>query len=160
MIKSTFIVVLGLLLFLPAAQAGEKFEFVHCYSGTWTPMHENKDMPYIDTYKLDGIIMSKSENKFLANASTHCEGIGIGQGPKAKVTSYCIAIDPDGDMLMWGGPRKEGVIEREFGQGTGKYKGIKGNHRSERIAAAKKPLKPRTFQECRNLTGTIELSPK
>ena len=104
--------------------------------------------------------MSKSDNKFLDNASTHCEGIGIGQGAKAKITSYCIAIDPDGDWTTWGGPRKEGVIDREFREGTGKYKGLKGTIRSERIANTKKQLKPNTFHQCRKFTGTIEMAPQ
>ena len=157
MIRSAFVVVLGLLMFLPAAQAEEKYELNHCYSGTWRPIHENKDLPDLWTYKLDGIFMSKSDNKFLDNVSTHCEGIGIGQGAKTKVTSYCIAIDPDGDWITWGGPRKEGVIEREFREGTGKYEGLKGTIKSELIANTKKQVKPNTFQQCRKFTGTIEM---
>lgn len=160
MIRSALVVVLGLLLFLPAAQAEEKYELNHCFSGTGFYIHENKDLPALFTYKLDGILISKSDHKFLDNLSTHCEGIGIGQGAKTKVTSYCIAIDPDGDWITWGGPRKEGVIKREFNEGTGKYKGLKGTIVSEKLAATKKQVKPGTFQECRKFTGTFEMAPQ
>ena len=162
MIRSALIVVLGLLLSIPAVQAGETAEYVHCYSGSWTPMHDSKDLPGLWTYELEGIVMSKSDNKFLDNASTHCRGMGIVRpGSKPQVISYCVAIDPDGDMLIWGGPRQQGgAHERPYGQGTGKYKGIKGSHKSEHLAEAKKHVKSRTMQGCRTMKGTFELPPK
>ena len=152
----TFLVV---SMFLPAAHAEEEFEFIHCYFGKIKPMHESKDLTPIMTYTGNGIIMSKSENNFLDNASTHCKGFMIGKipSPTMKFINYCVAIDPDGDMLIWGSPETGGVAGQNFLNGTGKYKGIKGNFKSQLTASAKKPLKPGTYQQCRTMKGTYEL---
>ena len=56
---------IGLLLLMPALSFGEDFEFIRCYSGTWTIMNKNKELPMMFSYEENGIIMSQSENKFL-----------------------------------------------------------------------------------------------
>ena len=71
-----------------------------------------------------------------------------------------MTVDPDGDMLIWGSPEAGGLANQDLLEGTGKYKGIKGNLMSEVTGRAKRPVKPGTFQQCRLFKGEFELPPK
>ena len=85
--------------------------------------------------------MNKSGNNFLNNAATHCEGLIVGKlsSPTVKITNYCTANDPDGNMLIWGTPETGGLAGQNFLDGTGKYKGIKGSAKAKITANAKNP---------------------
>ena len=154
MLKSAIIIFVCLSFFVPSAFAEEEFEFTHCFAGKVTLVHEYEEIPSIGTYYIDGIIMSNSDNKFLHNAVTHCTGVWKGK----TATSYCLAIDTDGDMITWGGPRMGKTFERKFEHGTGKYKGMTGSHVSNRIVYTKRQYKPENINGCTSLKGKIELS--
>jgi hypothetical protein len=145
-------IIFGLVVFLPTARAEEQFEVTFCYSGTFTPFHDSKDLTVVRGFQLNGITRSHSENKFLDNATYHMEGVH--RGP--QLVSYVRFIDPDGDILIVErtGTGKEAV--GKFLEGTGKYKGIKGSFRIEIIARGK-PAMPGTVQECHKAVGTFEL---
>lgn len=152
--------VFGTVIFLPMAYAAEEFECIHCYSGTYTLLHKNKELPMPMNLQQNGIIMSKSENKFLDNATVHVEGIQVGFGKKREGYQVAIFVDPDGDMIIGYGPYTGLVSEVRFLHGTGKYKDIKGSFTSSRLAFGKKAAWPGTYQRCRTWKGTFELPPK
>ena len=146
---------IGLLLLMPALSFGEDFEFIRCYSGTWTMMNKNKELPMMFSYKEDGIIMSKSENKFLNNATTHLEGVQVRLGEPREGYAVGHIIDPDGDMIAMYGLYKGLIGKGEFKEGTGKYKGMKGSFIDKRVAFTKKYSWPGTYQRCRLVKGTF-----
>ena len=160
MTRFVFTCLIGLLIFTPATSFGEEFEFIRCYSGTVTFMNKNKELPMMFSWKENGIIMSKSENKFLDNATTHLEGVQMGLGKRREGYVVGHFVDPDGDMIAVYGAYKGTVHDGEFNAGSGKYKGIKGRWTSSRVAFGKKPPWPGTYQRCRLLKGTYELPPK
>ena len=162
MIRRILFSLIGLALFMPGLSFGEEFEGIHCYSGTFTPMNKNRELPMMFSWKQNGIIMSKSENKFLDNATTHWEGVQVRIGEPREGYTVGHIIDPDGDMIAAYGIYKGlgGGSKGEFKEGTGKYKGIKGSFTSKRIASGKKPPWPGTYQRCRLVKGTFELPPK
>lgn len=157
MIRFILTAFFGLLMFLPAVHATQQFETISCYAGTTAAVHDSKDLTFAMGWKLDGIFMSQSENKFLDNATVHCEGIWRGGGENRRARAYCRIIDPDGDtaMIEWNATGKEAGAD--FLEGTGKYKGIKASYKSEPLARGKPPTKG-TFAGCNTLTGTYELA--
>lgn len=60
MIRRILISLFVLALFMPGSSFGEEFEGTHCYSGTFTLMNTNKELPMMFSWKQNGIIMSKS----------------------------------------------------------------------------------------------------
>ena len=160
MIRFVYCSLIGLLLLMPALSLGEEFEAIRCYSGTWTIMNKNKELPLMFSWKENGIIMSKSENKFLDNATTHIEGVQVRMQEHREGYGVGHIIDPDGDMIALYGIYKGTLQEGEFKEGTGKYKGIKGRYTSKRVAFTKKPAWPGTYQRCRLLKGTFTLETK
>ena len=157
MIRRLLICLFVLALFMPGLSFGEEFECIQCYSGTFTLMNKNKELPMMFSWKQNGIIMSKGQNKFLDNATIHYEGVQVRLGEAREGYQVGHIIDPDGDMLAAYGSYKGLLGRGEFKEGTGKYKGIKGSFTSQRVAFSKKPPWPGTYQSCRLVKGTFEL---
>jgi len=157
MIRFILLAFICLVLFLPTAQAEEKYEATICSAGTITVFHDSKDLVPVMSISVNSIITSQSEHKFLDNVTGHCEIVWRGVGENAKALGYCRFIDPEGDILImkWDVTGKEAV--GTFLEGTGKYKGIKASHKSEPLARGKPPMKG-YLAGCRKLTGTYELA--
>ncbi len=157
MIRFILLSFVCLVLFLPTAQAEEKYEATICSSGTVTVFHDSKDLAPVMGISLNGIITSQSEHKFLDNVTGHCEIVWRGAGENRLALGYCRFIDPEGDILImkWEATGKEAV--GTFLEGTGKYKGIKASHKSETFAQGKPPMKG-AYASCNKLTGTYELA--
>ena len=157
MIRFIFTTFFSLLIFLTTAHAQQQFETISCYAGTTTAFHDSKELTLVMGWDLNGIFMSQSENKFLDNATVHCEGIWRGLGDKRRMQAYCRIIDTDGDLaiVQWDAKGKD--VNAEFLEGTGKYKGIKGGYKSQQLARGKPPMKG-NFAGCNTLTGTYELA--
>ena len=101
-------------------------------------------------------MMSKSENKFLDNATLHYEGVQQGIGKKRE--GYCFGkiVDLDGDIIIVRSVYTGPGHEAKFLQGTGKYKGIAGSYKVQRVATGKSVM-PGTYQNCKKIKGTFEL---
>jgi hypothetical protein len=149
--------VFGLVMFLPAAYAEENFECTQCCSGTYTMFHESKELVPLLRGEDSGIMISKSENKFLDRATLHYEWIQRGGGEKREGYTLGKIVDPDGDIIVVGCAYKGPGHEAKFLQGTGKYKGITGSFKATRLATGK-PVMNGTYQWCRKIKGTFELS--
>jgi len=156
MIRAIILAFFVVVMFLPSAQA-EEFECIVGVSGTYITFHGSKELMPLLRYEESGVMMSKSENKFLDNATLHYEGIQQGiSGPQRQGYAFGKIVDMDGDIIIvrtvYTGPGHEA----EFLQGTGKYKGITGSYKAQRVAAGK-PAMPGTYQTCKEIKGTFEL---
>lgn len=149
--------VFGLVMFLPAAYAGEEFECVLCVSGTLITFHGSKELMPLLRGEENGLMMSKSKNKFLDNATAHIEWAQRGVGKTREGYMFGKIVDIDGDIIVTGGSYKGPGHEAKFLQGTGKYKGITGSYKAQRVAAGK-PVMPGTYQNCKKIKGTFELT--
>jgi len=65
-------------------------------------------------------------------------------------------MDPDGDFVVMESIREGAETHCKFLQGTGKWKGIKGEGKVRRIASGKS-IAPGTSQYCTRHIGTFEL---
>lgn len=165
--------VFGLVMFLPAAYAAEEFECIYCYAGSHTLLHYGKGLATLSSGKVRGIIMSKSDNKFLDNSAAYQEWLQVGWGMGGKGKGYVLfkIIDPDGDIIIGEYPYTGLKREVKFLQGSGKYKGIKGSYITQQILVdgedeqrlqleLRKRLEgfgPITYRNCRSWKGTFEL---
>jgi hypothetical protein len=77
---------------------------------------------------------------------------------KIVETGYVKVMDPDGDFVIAETTRVGKEAVTKFSHGTGKYKGITGGHKSERIVYGRIP--PEGAAACSRSTGTFELPKK
>lgn len=140
--------------------AAEQLDTTHCYSGTGTLINNAKDGMQVASWAQNGIIMSHSPSKLLANAVVHCEGVEHGVGENREGYGLCRIMDDDGDVIVAEIPYKGFVYDVKLLAGTGKWAGVKGSLHSERIVRSKpgKGAMPGTYQGCRREVGSFELA--
>ena len=114
-----------------------------------------EDLIFQTDLVLETIAVSNHENKVFNNCSFHTTQIIQIMNGKWKRSGYTKFMDPDGDYFFveYSG-EKSAVVK--FLYGTGKWKGITGTGKFERIASGK-AIEPGTFQGCSRNTGTFEL---
>ena len=129
------IVILGLVMFVPVAQAQRQdVEFMVCNAVTYNVVHFTPEVAVM-SWDAKAIIRSTHESKLFDNWTGH--GVGY--------------LKRVGDKANWYGSTNWKPI-----YGTGKWKGIKGEVKSKRITAGK-PIVQGTDQNCDNNVGWIEL---
>jgi hypothetical protein len=64
------VILFGLLLFIPVAQAEQPFDFTQCFSSTGTILTATEELT-VTSYDAKGISMSNLENKVFDNMTTH-----------------------------------------------------------------------------------------
>ena len=156
------VVILGLVMFIPDSQAQQAYDFTVCLSGTFTAASASKELVVL-SYESRGICRSNHENKVFDNYSWHAVGASRVFEGKRNAIEYTKLLDLDGDYVViegnWGPGRLDykgfGGITK-FLEGTGKWKGIKGEGKCERILTGR-PIKEGTWQSCSRFTGTFEL---
>lgn len=147
-------IVLVLVTHISVAQAETSYEITNCYSGTFTDLLRSEELTILTT-DVKGIAVSNHENKIFNNCSFHTTQIIQIMNGKWKRSGYTKFMDPDGDYFFVeiSGEKSAAV---KFLYGTGKWKGITGTGKYERIASGK-AIEPGTFQGCVRNTGTFEL---
>ncbi|MBI3454909.1 MAG: hypothetical protein HY002_03885 [Candidatus Rokubacteria bacterium] len=148
------LVVLGVLVFVPAA-AAEDFEATHCAVGTFTAYQGSQELKLVFTWAQNGIV--RSPNKLFDNAATYCAGVQRGVLPMREGYALCKVVDADGDIIVWGGTYTGPKLSWPFLEGTGKWKGITGGFESDRVASAPKPAMPNSYSECYQWKGKFEV---
>ena len=125
-------------LIIPVAQAEQQYDITDCGSMTLTV---------------------NSENKIFDNCSVFY--VGVARNTPGKITAYGYSkyMDPDGDFVVMESIREGAETHCKFLQGTGKWKGIKGEGKVRRIASGKS-IAPGTSQYCTRHVGTFELPKK
>jgi hypothetical protein len=155
MFRMAILVVIGLFISIPVAQAQTPFDITECLAGTSIVVFDSKEIR-IGSTEGKGIIFSHHENKVFDNCTFHVVSIAKVVDGKRRSDSYWKIMDPDGDIIIAElvvlGPEKT----MKFLHGTGKWKGIKGEAKGKTTAAGK-PVAPGTFQACSRYIGTFEL---
>ena len=148
-------IVLGLVMFVPFAQAETVFDITECGGGPVTIVFQSKEVT-ISGLEGKGIIFSNHANKIFDNCTFQVVQIArIVEGNRVS-NSYWKIMDPDGDAIVASvdvvGPEKT----MTFMHGTGKWKGIKGGATGKGITGGKF-IVPGTFQACSRYVGSFEL---
>jgi hypothetical protein len=151
------IVILGLVMFIPVAQAQrQEFEYISCTASASNVVHSSPEMA-ISSYDAKSIVRSTHGSKLFDNFTAQTVGIVKMEGGKWSWHALNKGMDPDGDFLF-----SEGIGDSESGTtwkylyGTGKWKGVKGERKSKAITTGK-PIVPGTGQFCEKHVGWIEL---
>jgi len=147
-------IVLTLVIHIPVVQAETPYDLTNCYSGTATDLYRTKELTIL-TIDSKGIALSNDENKTFDNSSFHSTQILQVINGEWKRFGHTKFMDSDGDYFfveVSGGKN----ADVRFLYGTGKWQGIQGTGKFERIARGK-AIEPGTFQGCVRNTGTYEL---
>ena len=157
MIGYFLIIFLALAMFLPTAQA-EDFEYTACYSGTFALLHNVKELPPVMNWAENSI--ATSDNMKFNNMTFHCEGVQLAGGNNRKGYGFCTSKDIDGEVTIFElGPYSGPGGQGKFVEGSGKWKGVKGNFEWSRVLQNKpgQAAMPGTYQGCRKVKGMFKL---
>ena len=153
--RMAILVVIGLFIFIPFAQAQTPFDITECLAGNSTVVFDSKEIR-IGSTEGKGIIFSHHENKVFDNCTFHVVSIAKVVDGKRRSDSYWKIMDIDGDIIIAEvvvlGPEKT----MKFLHGTGKWKGIKGEAKGKTTAIGKF-IAPGTIQSCSRYVGTFDL---
>jgi hypothetical protein len=147
--------VLTLSLIIPLAQAQQNYDITDCGSMTLTVNSASEELTII-TFDFKGIARSNSENKIFDNCTVFHVGVARNTPGKTSAYGYSKYMDLDGDFVVMESIREGSEIRCKFLQGTGKWKGIKGEGKVQRITVGR-PITPGTSQYCTRDIGTFEL---
>jgi hypothetical protein len=151
------VVILGILVFIPVAQAERKdVELTQCSASTYNVVQSAPEIG-IANYDQKGILMSTHENKIFDNWTFHLVGVQKRLEGKTFWNGFTKEMGPDGEFIIWEwtGDSESGTTGKAI-YGTGKWKGIKGEGKSKLITSGK-PIVPNTFQFCQKIVRWIEL---
>ena len=154
---SVTVVILGLLMFIPLAQAQRQdFETRQCSANTYNVVHFAPELG-ISSYDQKSIIQSTHESKLFDNWTLHLVAVQKRIDGKVSWNGFSKEMGPDGEFIIWEfyGDNESGTTAKPI-YGTGKWKGIKGERKSKVITAGK-PIAPNTAQFCQKQVGWIEL---
>jgi len=155
------VVILGLVMFIPVAQAQRQdFETRQCSVQIFNVVHFTPELG-ISSYDQKSIIQSTHESKLFDNWTVHLVAILKRIDRKASWIAFSKEMGPDGEFIIWEcyGDNESGtsVTTAKPIYGTGKWKGVKGERKSQVITAGK-PIVQGTGQFCQKQVGWIELS--
>ena len=145
-------------LIIPVAQAEQQYDITDCGSMTFTINSESDELTII-TFDFKGIARSNSENKIFDSCTVFYVGVARTTPGMSTAYGYSKYMDPDGDFVVMESIREGAETHCKFLQGTGKWKGIKGEGKVRRIASGKS-IAPGTSQYCTRHIGTFELPKK
>lgn len=156
MLAAAFVLTLSMMI--PVVQAQQNYDLTDCGSQTFTVNSESDELTVV-TFDFKGISRSNSENKVFDNCTVFYVGVARNMAGKISAYGYSKYMDPDGDFVIMESIREGAETTCKFLQGTGKWKGIKGEGKVRRIATGK-PIAPGTNQYCTRHFGTFELPKK
>jgi hypothetical protein len=152
------VVILGLLIFVPAAQAErQEWEGISCFSTTNTPLQASPGEIYSGSFEGKGIFRATSKPYY--ETTFRFVGVVKGQGGKWTWNGFTKSMTSDGDFIIWefSGDSAGGSAPAKIIYGTGKYKGAKGEQTVTRITKGK-PIVEGTEQACEKIVGWTELA--
>lgn len=151
------VVILGLVMFIPVAQAERKeFETRQCSAAIFNVVHFAPELG-IASYDQKGILQSTHESKLFDNWTLHLVAVRKRLDGKMSWSGLSKEMRPDGEFIIWEfyGDGESGTTAKPI-YGSGKWKGIKGERKSKLITAGK-PIVQFTDQFCQKQVGWIEL---
>ena len=156
-IAAAFVAKAALLLCLvPTASLAQaqQYDFTSCHSGAVKVLFADKDVT-VRSAEGWGIVMSNQANKPFDNATFHVVTTIRTVGKETSEVGYYKLMDSDGDFILAEVSRGDGQHTSRFFHGTGKWKGITGSGRSERIVFRMVP--PDWAAACSRTVGTFVL---
>ena len=136
--------------------SAEEFEATHCYAGMGKAFNESEELAYLGSFSHNGMV--KSSNQRLDNMATHCEGVQRGVGPTRLGYVLCKMVDADGHIIVVADQYSGAKFPLRFVEGTGKWKGIKGQFDSDTSATAVKPAVAGSYHTCSRWKGAFQIS--
>lgn len=156
-LRTSVAIAVCLAISISLGQAQQLYDITTCHSGTTKILFGSKELT-IRSAEGWGITMSNHENRFLDNCTFHVITLIQVRPDKIVETGYVKVMDPDGDFIIAEMTRAGLESITRFIHGTGKYKGITGGHKSERIVFGIIP--PDAAAACSRSIGTFELPKK
>jgi len=161
-LRTSAAIILGLVMFIPVAQAEQPFELTDCWSSKVTMLSKSEELTVLSS---DVLGMTISENKLFNNLTSNCLCLRCYIAGKQKSICYSKLMDADGDFFITEsirtGTEAGPASSWKFLQGTGKFKGITGGGKSLFTASnLKRPIRPGMLQGRLKMTGTFELPTK
>jgi len=156
---AVIVVILGFAMFIPVAQAQRQdYEGVLCSAQTGSAVQASPGEIYVGSFEQKGIFQSTHESKLFDNWTGHAVGVVKGQSGKWSWNGFHKGMGPDGDFIIYefSGDSQSGITTAKAIYGTGKWKGVKGEVKFNRITKGK-PIVPYTDQFCEKQVGWIEL---
>lgn len=162
--KKGVLVLFGLIILIPAAQAQQPFDITDYFYATATFLSSDPELTIFHS-DVKGVIHDNGERKIFDRMVSHClRSVKISTDKMTGVT-YSKFTDSDGDFFITetsveGIPMSEGTFK--FLHGTGKWKGISGGGKGKFIfmTRGKQQINPSTFQGYLRMIGTYELPKK
>lgn len=154
-LSAAIAIVLGFVMFIPVANAEQRYDITICGSGTVTMLSQSKELT-VRSMDFKGIIRSNHENKVFDNCTLHHVRVVRVVAGKVTAHGYSKFMDPTGDIVVLYFSQVGKEVTTKFLQGTGKWKGITGSGKVRHIARGK-PITAGTVQGCNRQTGTFEL---
>ena len=155
---AVIVVILGLIMFMPDAQAQrQEFEGISCAATTGITVQASPGEIYVGSFEGKGIFRSTHESKLFDNSTFHQVGVLKAAGGKMSWNGFYKGMMPDGDFIIWefSGDSQSGSTSKAI-YGTGKWKGVKGERKAKAITKGK-PIAQGTAQYCDRIVGWIEL---
>jgi hypothetical protein len=153
------VVILGLFMFIPVAQAQRQdLEIRKCFVQILNVVNISPELG-IFTYDQKGIMQSTHESKLFDNWTDHTVGVVKNIGGKMSWNGFSKEIAPDGEFIIWEfyGDNESKTTTSKPIYGTGKWKDVKGERKSQTIASGRPIVPNSTFATCLKLVGWIEL---
>ena len=162
MAKLTLSIIFGLAFVLADAGGAaaelakkSKYDVTLCWGGELHVVPHAKGY-MAGTYRLTGATRSNGGGGLFDKDSFECIGVFHYLDKEPGHIGFCQFVDKDGDKVFGKDVRNKAVYTFEFVSGTGKYQGIKGGGKTERIGAYPSARKG-TAQGCARTTGSYTL---
>ena len=152
------VVILGLIMFMPVAQAQRQdFENINCSVTTINSVHISPALA-ITSWDMHGITQSPQGSKLFDNWSRHSVMVYKRIDKKISWNGFTKALAPDGELIIWefSGDSISGTTTANPIYGTGKWKGVKGESKSKRLTSGKRII-ANIEPYCDKAVGWIEV---
>ncbi len=138
-------------------EAQQSFDITSCHSGVVKVLFADKEVT-LKSGEGWGIMMSNQENKVFDNVTFHVITTIRTIGKDISEVGYVKFMDPDGDVFLAELSMVGAEHTNKFFYGTGKWKGITGSSKGQRIVFRMMP--PDWAAACSRTVGTFELPKK
>ena len=149
------VVILGLTMFIPVAQAQQPMDMMSCGNMTATTIVAGPELTIMG-FEGKGINLDNLASKAFDNMTYQVVGVFKIDKEKLTGTMYAKYLDPTGDLFVVEIFQVGMEREWKYLYGTGKWKEVTGGGKAFPFTKGK-PISPGTSQGCTKITGTYEL---
>ena len=132
-----------------------EFDGTHCFTGVGRPFHESQELASLSSFVHNGIV--RTNNAQFDNVATHCEGVQRGVGATRFGYALCKVVDREGDIAVLTTQFSGLNYMFGFAEGTGKWKGIKGEVQVDPLPSPSKPAVAGSYHICTKWKGAFDV---